>query len=352
MKSLVITLLIFSGFLNENYIKQDYKEYFHIEVKDYNVYSPVCPVTVESDSYVETSNALFVQEKLKPIALLIPEDIKCDGLLCPIPPIERELKRPDLDLSNVTIWDFQSVVPYLQLLMTPTNNKSGIKEELMGLLSPKNLVILLDLLCLYWYHKKSSKKKKEAVSAETESKAETSLIINHQSDEENENEEEPSLIINHQSDEENENEKEPSLIINHESDEENEYEEEPSLIINHESDDENEEEPSDEENEDEEEPSDEENEDEEEPSDEENEDEEVEHIRESTMSGPSDCTYFFPYEHQESKSKKKRFGFNVRKSFCPSPNKTRKNETSYGKERKKFSRLFLNFIRQSFQRDT
>ncbi|OCT77484.1 hypothetical protein XELAEV_18028576mg [Xenopus laevis] len=95
MKSLIITLLIFTGIL---------REYFHIEVKDYNVYSPVCPVTVESDSYVETSNALFVQEKLKPIALLIPEDIKCDGLLCPIPPIERELKRPDLDLSNVTIW--------------------------------------------------------------------------------------------------------------------------------------------------------------------------------------------------------------------------------------------------------
>ncbi|KAE8594325.1 hypothetical protein XENTR_v10019578 [Xenopus tropicalis] len=249
MKPLIVTLLIFIGFFREKDIKLNYHKYDQTEVVD-NIESwPVCPVPVETDNYVETSNSLFEQEKLKPIVILIPEDIRCDGLLCPIPPIEEQLNRADPELSSILIQDFLPIVQYIELLMTPTENKTSLNEELMDLFSLEKFIILLDLLCLYWYYKKGSEKDKEDASAKTECNVE------------------------------------------------------------------------------------------------ENEDEEAEHIRESAV--PSDCTYFFQHEHLQTKSKKKRLGFNVRKSFCR-PHKTKRNGTN---ERKELSRLFLHSIRQCIQRD-
>ncbi|OCU02592.1 hypothetical protein XELAEV_18008355mg [Xenopus laevis] len=151
--------------LQEQNIKEDYNKYSY--TKEIFSYRPVCPVSVEKERDVETSDALFVQEKPKPIVLLIPEDIKCDGLLCPIPPIESQLKRPDPELYKVIIWDFLWIDPYIKLLMTPTENTSRLKGEFMDLMSVKKLVVLLDLLCLCWYYRTTSKKKKDSSSAET-----------------------------------------------------------------------------------------------------------------------------------------------------------------------------------------
>ncbi|KAE8600247.1 hypothetical protein XENTR_v10013149 [Xenopus tropicalis] len=235
--------------LQERDIKQDSKEYSYREIAGYTESWPVCPVPAERGSYAESSDAPLVQEKPRPIVLLIPQDIRCDsvsdyfllqGLLCPIPPIESQLTNPEL--SSAILQDFLPIVPYIQLLVFPTENKSTLTEELMDLFSLEKFIVLLDLFCLYWCYKKSSKKTKDGASAETESDAEPSPIIQHQSDEA------------------------------------------------------------------------------------------AEHREESAMSFPTDCTYFF--QHQEPKSKKKRLGFNVRKSFCRPPNKTQKNGTGHGNEQK------------------
>ncbi|XP_031750969.1 uncharacterized protein LOC105948292 [Xenopus tropicalis] len=237
--------------LQEKYIKQDYKTCSYTDVSYYTESWPVCPVPVDKDNYIEKGNSLFVQEKPKPISLIMPEDIRCDGLLCPIPPTESQLNRPDPELSSTIFQDFLPIVPYMELLFTPTENKSSLEEELMDLFSLEKIIVLLDLFSLYLCYKWSSKNNKDDSSAEREYK------------------------------------------------------------------------------------------------DEENEDEDAECRGESTKTVPTECTYFFQNEDQKSRFKKKHFGFNVRKSFCRCPQKTKKN----GNERKALSRLFLQFIRQCFQRD-
>ncbi|OCT72328.1 hypothetical protein XELAEV_18035302mg [Xenopus laevis] len=77
--------------LQERYIRDTEKFCNHIDKWEYCESRSVCPVPVEWNSYTEdlpSDNIKFVQEKPKPTPLLIPEDIRCDGLLCPIPPRE------------------------------------------------------------------------------------------------------------------------------------------------------------------------------------------------------------------------------------------------------------------------
>ncbi|OCT79563.1 hypothetical protein XELAEV_18026371mg [Xenopus laevis] len=156
MRSLIFTLFIFIGFLQERDIKE------HIETLNYvtegfnyiKLSLPVCPVSVEKAGYVEDvecGNTLFVQEEIRPVPLLIPTDIRCDGLRCPIPPIEGQLTNPHLELSSAIIEEFQLIVPYIETLIRDTENGTSVKGILLGVLLPEVFAFLLEFCYGHWF---------------------------------------------------------------------------------------------------------------------------------------------------------------------------------------------------------
>ncbi|XP_041434962.1 uncharacterized protein LOC121399120 [Xenopus laevis] len=155
--------------------ERDIKE--HIETLNYvtegfnniKLNLPVCPVAVEKAGYVEDvecGNTLFVQEEIRPVPLLIPTDIICDGLRCPIPPIEGQLTNREPELSSAIIQEFQLIVPYIETLIRDTENGTSVKGILLGVLLPEVFVYLLEFC---WSSRKKAEKDRDEAPAEKES---------------------------------------------------------------------------------------------------------------------------------------------------------------------------------------
>ncbi|XP_041447001.1 uncharacterized protein LOC108714638 [Xenopus laevis] len=155
--------------------ERDIKE--HIETSNYvtegfnfiKLSLPVCPVSVEKAVYVEDvecGNTLFVQEEIRPVPLLIPTDIRCDGLRCPIPPIEGQLTNREPELSSAIIQEFQLIVPYIETLIRDTENGTSVKGILLGVLLPQVFVYLLEFC---WSSRKKAEKDRDEAPAEKES---------------------------------------------------------------------------------------------------------------------------------------------------------------------------------------
>ncbi|OCT79561.1 hypothetical protein XELAEV_18026369mg [Xenopus laevis] len=173
MRPLIFTLLILTGFLRERNIKE------HIETSDYvtegfnyiKLSLPVCPVSVEKAGYVEDvecGNTLFVQEEIRPVPLLIPTDIRCDGLRCTIPPIEGQLTNREPELSSAIIQEFQLIVPYIETLIRDTENGTSVKGILLGILLPEVFAYLLEFCYRRWFSREKEEKDKDEAPAERE----------------------------------------------------------------------------------------------------------------------------------------------------------------------------------------
>ncbi|XP_017949579.2 uncharacterized protein LOC101731018 isoform X1 [Xenopus tropicalis] len=247
----------------------DEKFYYGTEPVAHAVPGPVCPVPIERNKEeFQCGNTQFVQEKPEPLPLLIPGDITCDGLLCPILPTAGQNPNPQPDLSGAIMQDFLPILPYIKRLFRDTEQQPSMEEILMDFLSPQTLIlILLELSCLYIWDKMKAQEAGDGACAGTESEGEQSAAIKPH---------------------------------NHEEDEE----------------------------------------------------EEALQMRESTKRKPRTAKVFFSRkkqicfsnEHQGSKPKGKRLGFNVRRCLCRSPRETERKRRTRGEEKREFQQLSLQFL--------
>ncbi|KAE8600165.1 hypothetical protein XENTR_v10013112 [Xenopus tropicalis] len=168
--------------LQERDIKQDSKEYSYREIAGYTESWPVCPVPAERGSYAESSDAPLVQEKPRPIVLLIPQDIRCDGLLCPIPPIESQLTNPEL--SSAILQEFLPIAPYIEPLIRDTANGTSVGGVLMGFLVPELIAYLLEFCYGRWSGRKKPEKDRDEGPAGRESEGPQSPAPTHDNMEE------------------------------------------------------------------------------------------------------------------------------------------------------------------------
>ncbi|XP_041418284.1 uncharacterized protein LOC121393517 [Xenopus laevis] len=173
--------------------ERDIKE--HIETLNYvtegfnyiKLSLPVCPVSVEKAGYVEDvecGNTLFVQEEIRPVPLLIPTDIRCDGLRCPIPPIEGQLTNREPELSSAIIQEFQLIVPYIETLISDTENGTSVKGIILGFLLPEIFAFLLEFCYGHWSSRKKAEKEKDEAPSEREKEGPQRPALTHDNMEE------------------------------------------------------------------------------------------------------------------------------------------------------------------------
>ncbi|XP_041432238.1 uncharacterized protein LOC121397980 [Xenopus laevis] len=156
--------------LQERDIKQDYTTFSYTKTTDFTEFRPICPVPVESyEEDVESGNTLFVQEEIRPVPLLIPMDLICDGLRCLIPPIEGQLTNPGLELSSAIIQEFLPIVPYIEALIGDTENGTSVIGILLGFLLPEVFAYLLDFYYGRWSSRKKAEKDRDEAPAGRES---------------------------------------------------------------------------------------------------------------------------------------------------------------------------------------
>ncbi|XP_031758105.1 uncharacterized protein LOC116410874 [Xenopus tropicalis] len=169
-------------------MKRDINETFYpfCTINEANRYVesfPVCPLSEET-----TRDVVISQERPRPVPLLLPEDITCDGLLCPIPNRDNQLIKSNEELRSAII---QGMSP-IENMNSDAQKEMSIWETLMDIGSPISIFfILLDLCSIYWYVRSKPKKDDDIpANSEAQSKEEQRESLENVESQENRNEKE------------------------------------------------------------------------------------------------------------------------------------------------------------------